>query len=304
MSFQVLLGSSMIVGATAVLWQSLRTAGAPSASIGVNLRRGYGAPDVRELALESSLGDRVVRPAVEVLARRARRISPVRSPERLDALLQAAAVNARWTVERLLALKLALAVGGGLMMLLRFVAAPSIGKLLFTAAVVRLGWWVPDFILKQRVKERAGRIQRELPDTMDQVTIAVEAGLGFEAALAKVAQGDSELARELARTLQDIQLGQSRAAALDDLARRVDIPELQHFVTSLRQAERFGLPIARVLRLQSSELREKRRQRAEEHAQKVPVKVLFPLMFCILPTLFILIIGPAVIRWTQSGLGG
>jgi tight adherence protein C len=206
-------------------------------------------------------------------------------------------VQGRWTIEQVLAAKLALAIVVGLVGFIRFASGPSAGSLLFTAFAVTLGWFAPDVILHGKADERRKDVQRELPDTMDQITIAVEAGLAFEAALARVATNSTTtLASELARTLQDIQLGMPRAEALDGLAARCDIGELRHFVMAVRQAERYGLPIANVLRIQASELREKRRQRAEEHAMKIPVKVLFPLVLCILPTVFIVVMGPGAIR--------
>jgi tight adherence protein C len=175
------------------------------------------------------------------------------------------------------------------------------------AAVLTIGaWTLPDFLASQRADARRRRIQQELPDTMDQLTIAVEAGLGFEAALLRVAhQGTGPLAEELRRTMQDIQLGMARSEALEALGSRTSVTDLQRFVAAIRQAERYGLPVANVLRTQAAELRDKRRQRAEEHAMKIPVKVLFPLIFCILPTLFVVILGPGAIRFMQTGgLGG
>jgi tight adherence protein C len=184
-----------------------------------------------------------------------------------------------------------------LLSVLRFASAPSTLSLLFAFLMVAIGWFAPDIIIDGRADVRRKSVQRELPDTMDQITIAVEAGLGFEAAMARVAaNGGTTLSTELARTLQDIQLGVPRTDSLDGLAARCDVKELRSFVTAIRQAERYGLPIANVLRVQAGELREKRRQRAEEHAMKIPVKVLFPLVTCILPTLFIVVMGPGVIR--------
>jgi tight adherence protein C len=201
------------------------------------------------------------------------------------------------TIEQLLALKLAFAAVAALWSLVRFASAPSLPNLLLAGVVVTLGWFGADAVVYSRAEERKKRMRRELADTMDQVTIAVEAGLGFEAALARVAEsGRGVLAVELSRTLQDIRLGMPRAEALDAMADRADVAELRHFVAAIRQAERYGLPIATVLRVQASELRDKRRQAAEEHAMKIPVKVLFPLVLFILPTLFIVIIGPGVIQ--------
>ena len=144
---------------------------------------------------------------------------------------------------------------------------------------------------------RTDAITRDLPDVLDQLTISVEAGLGFEAALARIsAKGDSALSTEFGRMLQDIKLGVPRSDALGQLATRVGVDDLRHVVLALRQAEKLGVPLAKTLRAQSMEMREKRKFRAEEAAYKLPVKMIFPLGFCILPALFIVILGPAAIR--------
>ena len=137
----------------------------------------------------------------------------------------------------------------------------------------------------------------ELSDSIDQITMSVEAGLGIDAALARAARSRHGIfGFELTRVLQDIQVGLSRDEALDRLLQRSEVADLRHVVLALRQAELYGLPIADILRVQAAELREKRRARAEEQAMKIPVKVVFPLVFCILPALFIVVLGPAVLQ--------
>jgi len=136
-----------------------------------------------------------------------------------------------------------------------------------------------------------------LPDTLDQLTICVEAGLGFDAAMARAARsGAGPLNEELTHLLQDLRVGVPRHEALQSILDRTDVPELRQFVHALIQAETYGVPVSRILRTQAAEQREKRRFRAEERAMKLPVKVIFPLVFCILPVLFIVIIGPAFIH--------
>lgn len=144
-------------------------------------------------------------------------------------------------------------------------------------------------------------MQKDLPDALDLLTISVEAGLAFDSALSRVAKStEGPLAAEFARVLQEMNIGMGRAEAMRALGERTHIPELKSFVTAMVQADAFGIPIGQVLRVQSSEMRVKRRQRAEEKAQKVPVKILFPLIFFILPTLFIVVMGPGVIAVMQS----
>ncbi len=149
-------------------------------------------------------------------------------------------------------------------------------------------------------------MQRELPDALDLLTISVEAGLGFDAALSQVARNTKgPLAQELARVLQEMQIGLGRSSALRALGERNSLPDLRSFTSAMVQADAFGIPVGQVLRVQSNEIRLKRRQRAEEQAQKVPVKIMIPLVLFILPCLFIAVIGPAVISLMASfGSGG
>jgi tight adherence protein C len=225
--------------------------------------------------------------------------------DRIETRIAAAGLLGKWSVEQVLAAKLLLALAAAVLGVLRVVASPDALGILTTAILPVMGWMAPDVVVGRRAEERKNRLRRELPDVLDQITIAVEAGLGFESALARVSgNGEGVVADELARTLQDIQLGVPRSDALQGLADRTDVPELRHLVGAIRQAERYGLRIAKVLRINAGELREKRRQAAEEEAQKLPVKILFPLIFFILPALFVVILGPAVVRVAHGGLGG
>ncbi len=160
-----------------------------------------------------------------------------------------------------------------------------------------LGFYAPNLALYQAAYNRSDQIQKDLPDALDLLTISVEAGLAFDAAVSQVARNTSgPLADEFFRVLQEMQIGMGRTEAMRALGDRTDVEELQGFVTAMVQADAFGIPIANVLRVQAKEMRIKRSQRAEEQAQKVPVKILFPLIFCILPTLFIVVLGPAAIN--------
>lgn len=307
MTAQVLLGALCVLAAVPLLWwggMGGRSGSHTAAVAGLRL----GAPpvtDLREIQLSGSATDRAVRPAVQALARRARRITPAAFVDRLERRIVLAGQPPGWPLERVLAAKLLLGVAGLLLGLLVLSGGMTGIRAVFAAGVTALAYFAPDLLLYSRGSERQSVIQRELPDTMDQIMISVEAGLGFEAALARAGStGNGPLAEELTRTLQDVRIGVARREALTDLAERTDVPEVRHFVMAVRQAESYGLPIAGVLRVQAAELRQKRSQRAEEHAMKVPVKVLFPLMFCILPALFVVVIGPAVVSISQTGFGG
>jgi tight adherence protein C len=261
--------------------------------------------DLRQLVLQRSARERVVRPGAQALARRARRLTPAGVVRSLERRIDLAGAGADWPLERLLALKMILGGGGAFLGLLRLVTVPSVGSVFLALMLAAVSYFAPDFLIYHRAQGRQEMIRRELADTMDQITISVEAGLAFEPAIARAARSRrGPLAEELSRMLQDIQLGVPRSTALKNLVARTDVPDLRTFVHAITQAEKYGVPIARILRVQSGELREKRRQTAEERAMKIPVKIVVPLILCILPALFIVIGGPAVIRLSQAGFGG
>ena len=213
-------------------------------------------------------------------------------------------MGARWPVERVLAAKLVLGAVGVLLGLFQIASGFSGNNVFVALVVVALGYFGPDLVLWGRAQERQKKIQKGLADTLDQLTISVEAGLGFEAALAQAARsGRGPLAEEFAHTLQDIQIGMARGQAFAGLVERTDCADLRHFVVALKQAEEYGVPIAQVLRVQAKEMRQKRSQSAEERAMKIPVKIIFPVIFCILPALFVVIIGPAALRIADNLLG-
>jgi tight adherence protein C len=225
----------------------------------------------------------------------ARRLTPASRVRSLERLLSRAGRPAAWPVERLIVAKLVLPAALGTLSLLYLSAHPGTLAIGTGLVVTVVGYFLPELLLKSRAQERSQKITLELADTLDQMTIAVEAGLGFDAAMAKAGRnGSGPLAEELVRTLQDIQFGQSRRQAYEGLAARTDVVDLRRFVRAVIQADRYGVAVADVLRTQAAEMRMKRRQRAEEKAMQIPVKVIFPLMLCILPVLFIVLLGPAV----------
>jgi tight adherence protein C len=230
------------------------------------------------------------------LGRLVRALTPSGTVARLDRLAGTAGRPAAWPVPKLVAAKLVLAVvAGGLTVL---VAGASPGPLSIGLAVLVTGvsYFLPELLLYSRGQERRQEIALELADTLDQMTIAVEAGLGFESAMARAGKnGKGPLAEELVRTLQDIAVGQPRRDAYLALAERTGAADLRRFIRAVVQADQYGVSIADVLRTQAQEMRLKRRQRAEEKAMQIPVKVIFPLILCILPTLFIVLLGPAVL---------
>jgi tight adherence protein C len=240
---------------------------------------------------ERTFSDRVVVPLFDLTRRLARRLSPAGVGDTLQHRLDFAGNPGTWTVERMLSLKgFGLLLGGGLGLVIGSGALALI--LMFAFAAV--GGFGTDVLVYNLGLKRQEQIGKSLPDAMDLLTISVEAGLGFDAALSQVAQNtDGPLAGEFFRVLQEMQIGKSRPDAFRAMAERTSVPELRAFVSSLVQADQFGIPIAKVLHEQSKELRVKRRQKAEERAQKVPVKIMVPLVIFIFPVLFIIILGPA-----------
>lgn len=232
------------------------------------------------------------------------RLTPKGYAAWLDKLLAKAGRPAAMPLERLLVAKPALALVAAFAGTFLLVKSPSGGNLLLAIFLTVLAYFAPDILIHGRGVERQKAIEMELPNTLDQMLISVEAGLGFESAMARAGQnGNGPLADELLRTLQDMQVGRSRKDAYLAMSQRADVPDLRSFVRSVVQADQYGIALASVLRTQAKQMRIKRRQRAEEKAMKLPVKVLFPLMFCILPVLFIVIIGPAVINVMKNFVG-
>jgi tight adherence protein C len=159
----------------------------------------------------------------------------------------------------------------------------------------------PDAILNRRVEERQREIKEKLPDVLDLLVISVEAGLGFEQALDRtVSSVPGALTQEFARMLGEVRAGASRAQAMRAMEKRTDVPELRSFVLAILQADTFGVSIGRVLRAQADEMRIKRRQMAQEKAQKAPVKMMIPMVFCVFPALFVVVIGPAIVNIKET----
>jgi tight adherence protein C len=261
------------------------------------------APAEMREELHRPFSERVVEPALARLSKLSRRLTPSEGAERIQHRLDIAGNPPGWTIERVQGLKLVgfvglLVVGLGLTMVL---GLSLFATLTVSVGLSMLGYMLPNIVIHQMGETRSKQMQRDLPDALDLLTISVEAGLAFDAALARVAKStEGPLAAEFARVLQEMNIGVGRVDAIRALGERTHIPELRAFVTAMVQADAFGIPIAQVLRVQSQEMRVKRRQRAEEKAQKVPVKILFPLIFCILPTLFLVVMGPAVIKMIES----
>ncbi len=242
---------------------------------------------------EEGFRTRVLAPLAEGISKRFARLLPERQGEVLALRLERAGNPT--TPGLIFGLRIIFALIG-----LSFVAFGG-RVILFAVALTVLGWRLPDFWLAQRISARQRTFARALPDVMDLLSVSVEAGLGFDAALARVSERfPAPISTEFGRTLREIQLGRPRAEALRSFASRVGLPELDAFVTAIVQADELGIGIANVLRVQSDQMRTFRKQKAQEKALKTPIKMLFPLVFFIFPAIFVVLLGPAVLSFAKT----
>jgi tight adherence protein C len=252
-----------------------------------------------ESETERPFAERVLAPLSDRLVSLGRRLTRADTAERLRHRLDIAGNPPGWDVPRLIGAKaLSMVVLGGLAVVYALGNGTAVPKAaLAVAAVGGLGFVVPNILLYNVGQKRELLMQRALPDALDLLTVSVEAGLGFDAAVMKVAKNThGPLAEEFARLLQEMQLGVGRGEALRGLAERSTLKDFKSFSLAIVQADQLGVPIGRVLRVQSTEMRLKRRQRAEEQAQKVPVKIMIPLVLFIMPCLLIVVGGPAAVQ--------
>ena len=269
------------------------------------LRRldGYQIQDLRDREMLAPISERVLAPMVVGLTRVAGRLSPQGYRERVAHKLVLAGHPSGLTVDQVLVLKLLGLCSGILWAPAVFVALGLHGK----GAVIVLGvLWVgsfllPELLLGRAIDARQHAITVALPDVLDLLVISVEAGLGFEQALERTTDAvPGPLADEFRRMLRETRFGSTRAEALRAMDERCDVPELRTFILAMLQADTFGVSISRLLRSQADEMRVRRRLRAQTQAQKAPVKMLFPLVFCIFPSIFVIILGPAIIQLSAA----
>jgi len=266
---------------------------------------GYGGRgvSVREQEMLETVADRVLAPVGRVLVSLGRRLTPTSYVASVKQKIIHAGNPPGYEVDRFLALKV---VALGALPLMLFVAFPILGldgflALAFVAGITVLAFLAPDAMLSRRIDERRAQIERTLPDMLDLLVISVEAGLGFEQALERTANVvPGPLADEARRMLQETRMGASRADALRALDERTHVPDLQVFILAMLQADSFGISISRILKTQADEIRLRRRQRAQEAAQRAPIKMLFPLATCIFPSIFVVVLLPAVLNIADS----
>jgi len=259
---------------------------------------------LEEIELSQPFSERALLPLIRGLARFLSRSTPQKNVEQIRHKLELAGNPNNWTPSEFLGVRgLAGIVGAALGLVLGFALHMDIALvLLIFASCATLGFYMPLLWLNRKIKQRQKAIQKQLPDAMDLLTISVESGLGFDAAMAKVAEKwDNELSRAFARTISEIRVGKLRREALRDMAARIEVADFTNFIAAIIQADQLGVSIAKVLRIQSEQMRIKRRQRAEELANQAPVKMLIPLAFLVFPSIFIVLLGPTVLIFMNGG---
>jgi len=294
----LILAVTGAAAALGLLLYGVLTEAEEKATIRASLRQlgTYEVENVRDTELLTPFRERALAPFLRRITDLGRRLTPVESARRKLILSGRASPDA---LDRFLAMRVLFLALIPVWFVLVFFVAPISGSAAFAvfgllAATSFLG---PEAILNRRVAERQYKIRVKLPDILDLLTISVEAGLGFEQALDRtVASVPGPLSEEFVRMLGETRAGATRAEAMRALDERTDVPEVRSFVLAILQADTFGVSIGRVLRAQADEMRVKRRQIAQERAMKAPVKMLIPMVFCIFPALFVIVLGPAIIN--------
>lgn len=300
----LLLGMFLVIAALAVMVLATVIGSNRSTGVARSLELLNHQVTTQEVA-KTELGahDRLLDPLLGRLRGLAVRVSPSGTGGRMVRALDKAGNPPAWSVERIMGAK-GLGLVAGVVLPLLFLGFDVTGLMVAAGAGI-FGFFLPDILLYNAGVKRQQEMRKGLADALDMLTVCVEAGQGFDAAILQVARTvTGPIGGEFARVLSEIQIGKTRAEAFASLGERTTAPELKTFVSTLVQADRLGLPVGAVLREQTKEMRVVRRQRAEEQAQKVTVKILFPLLLCIFPALFIVIIGPGVIQIIAAFSGG
>ena len=255
----------------------------------------------RDELLAANFSERAMAPLVGKVGRFLLRFTPLGWAKRAEARLAIAGWFPRidgnsWAAIRVVSVVAALAAFVALQGIL-----PAGQKVMIFGLMAVAGVLGPESVLTRKITERKEKVARELPDVIDLLVISVEAGLGFEAALGRVVQNvPGELSDEFARMLQETRVGVSRSDAMKALAERTDVDELNSFILSINQADQFGVSVARMLRVQADEIRVRRRQKVQEKAFAAPVKMTFPLVLCIFPAIFVVLLAPAAMQIVES----
>lgn len=263
---------------------------------------------LEKLELSQPFTERVIKPMMQSLSALIQRTTPQQLLEQARHQLEMAGMINKMKPAQFVGIRLVTTVVGGIVGMVLAGSSEGSGfgqKLLMIGGGIVFGYIMPQYMLTSQIRKRQENVLKALPDALDLLTICVEAGLGFDAAMSKVAdKWDNELSLAFTRAVQEMQLGKLRREALRDMASSLDVGDVTSFVAAIVQADQLGVSMAKVMRIQSEQMRMKRRQRAEEKARQAPVKIMLPLVFFIFPTILIVLLGPAVLQIKDSGLFG
>jgi tight adherence protein C len=304
MSTTVLLALAVGIGVLMIFIGLART---PSSNTALNVQQrlaAYGGEKpltIEEIELQRPFSERVLRPAIERLGSMLSRSTPQKARQDLLNRLELAGRPGNLTPEDFVAVRLvAAAIMAALGFLLGLLLANPVYLVIALAAGAILGYYLPVLWLRQKVDARRTEIQKGLPDALDLLVICVDAGLGFDAALARVTDKyHNALSDLLSKALREVSLGRPRLEALDEMGRNSGVEDLHNFIQAVIQSEQFGTGIGKILRIQADEMRRKRRQRAQERGAQATLKMMLPMVGCIFPTLWIVLLGPAVLILMQ-----
>jgi tight adherence protein C len=304
MSTTMLLALAVGIGVLMIFIGLART---PSSSTALNVQQrlaAYGGEKpltVEEIELQRPFSERVLRPAIERLGSMLSRSTPQKARQDLLNRLELAGRPGNLTPEDFVAVRLvAAAILAALGFLLGLLLANPVYLVIALTVGAILGYYLPVLWLRQKVDARRAEIQKGLPDALDLLVICVDAGLGFDAALARVTDKyHNALSDLLSKALREVSLGRPRLEALDEMGRNSGVEDLHNFMQAVIQSEQFGTGIGKILRIQADEMRRKRRQRAQERGAQATLKMMLPMVGCIFPTLWIVLLGPALLILMQ-----
>jgi len=305
----LIFGAIVLIGAIAVIVVSLRrnVQGEEDDPLQARLAEFIQRGDItslEEIELSQPFGERVIIPLIRRLGEFSARFTPQKAIQDTARRLELA--GNPWPIDAatFLAIRFILAVVlGGFLVVVVLISPPSNpnDNFMYIGGATFAGFFLPHLMLTSRITRRQKEIRKAMPDALDLLTICVEAGLGFDAAMSKVSEKwDNELSLAFARTIREIQLGKVRRDALKDMSDHLGIPEMMSFVAAIIQSEQLGVSMAKVLRIQADQMRLKRRQRAEEEAHKAPIKMIIPMALLIFPTIMIIILTPAALQIANS----
>ncbi len=306
----IVIGAAILLGAIVLVVIGMRDAGGNDPlqqRLEEFTARGQQA-SLEEIELSQPFAERVIFPIARRLGEMVSRFTPQNALQNTGRKLELAGNPKGLEPGTFWALRIIASVAiTGFMIFIFAIGSitwPTSRKIMVTAAFVGLGFYVPEMLITSKIQRRQTAIRKAMPDALDLLTICVEAGLGFDGAMQKVSdKWDNELSQAFTRVIREVQLGKLRREALRDMADRIGIPEMTSFVAAIIQSEQLGVSMAKVLRIQSDQMRIKRRQIAEEAAHKAPIKMLIPMALLIFPSICIVLMTPSLLLMMRSSLG-